>query len=353
MAACHGARPCPGSARGARQLKQRSAPRRAASNSAHLDELLSRRILFVAGKGGSGKTSVAAALALLGARRNKRVLCIEVDAKGDLAAALGAGPVGFDPVLVQTNISVLALLPEESLREYLKVYFKVPRVFSLTPLSRVYDFIASSVPGPKDMLIIGKIAYEERRQQAGRPVWDLIVVDCSASGRALAQLQAAREMRKLTRGGVIRSQLEWIDAAMTDHTRTALVITALPEEMPVVEAIELYHDAVRERYIHVGGCFLNRMPPAVLGAAERRLMEALGAPDSTRRLNQRTGADSAALVSCIEIIDQLAQTAAAERRQLIEALDTPVIEVPLQLAKPGLGMSRAVAAAMVGVAHER
>ena len=96
------------------------------------------------------------------------MLAIDVDASGDLAAALGSPPSGFAPRVVQHNLSVLELRTDELFQEYLNIYFKVPRLTRLTPLARVFDFIATGVPGPRDMLVVGKIAYEERRKEAGR-----------------------------------------------------------------------------------------------------------------------------------------------------------------------------------------
>src|ERR1700686_2825 len=187
--------------------------------------LLARRLVFVAPKGGTGRSTMTAALALLGARAGKRVLAIDVDAKGDLAAALGSPPAGFAPRVVQHDLSVLELRTDESFQEYLNIYFKVPRVTRLTPLARVFDFIATGVPGPRDMLVVGKIAYEERRKEASSaPVWDLILVDAAAGGRVESHLAAAHTMLTLVHGGVIRSQVEWIDALVRDPRRTTTVM---------------------------------------------------------------------------------------------------------------------------------
>ncbi len=316
-----------------------------------LDHLLSRRILFVAGKGGSGKTSISAALLLLAARQGQRVLGIEVDAKGDLAAALGAEPVGFEPELVQSNISVLALHPEESLREYLKVMFKIPKMVSMTPLSRIFDVIATSVPGPKDMLTIGKIAYEERRTtDDGKPMWDFIVVDCPATGHVMAQITAAREMRKLTHGGLIRGQLEWIDAILCDSAKSALIITALAEEMPVVEAIEL-HDAARAaHHIAVAACFLNRTPPVRLHPRQRRLLTHMTDQMRAPAISQRLGGPIATVGAGVDLAGSVCLVADRQRLRLRHALDVGMVEVPLQVAKEGLSTSRAIATAIVRAA---
>ena len=300
--------------------------------------------MFVAGKGGTGKTTIAAALCLLGAQRGKEVLGVEVDAKGDLAAALGSKGSSFKPEVVQPRVSVLALHAEESFQEYLNIYFKVPRFARMTPLVRVFDFIATAVPGPRDMLVVGKIAYEERRRDADRqPVWDLIVVDCSASGHILAQLRAARSMLELVRGGIIRGQIEWIDKVITDSERTAAVLTALPEEMPVVETIELYRAIRAQRSVHVALATLNRMPPEPLNAAARRVLAELATGDESVRRRvpavAHIGAD-------LELAERLRRAAEGRARELRSAVDVPVVELPLVAARPGLATTRAVATAL-------
>ncbi|MFN2451994.1 MAG: ArsA-related P-loop ATPase [Candidatus Dormibacteria bacterium] len=316
-------------------------------SAAVLAQLLKRRLVFVAGKGGTGKTTLTAALALLAARAGKRVLCIEVDAKGDLPRALGSDPVGFEPRSVQPGIAVLALHAEESLQEYLRIYFKVPRLARMTPLSRVFDFIATGVPGTKDMLIVGKVAYEEkRREKDGRPVWDLILVDSAASGHVLPQLGAARSMLSVLRGGgIIRSQVEWIDATLQDRRRTLLTICALPEEMPVAEAIELHDRAQADGHIGLGACFLNRTFPVAVSGRQEALAAALAAPEGPLAAEGVEG--GAALADGVHLARVLADASRRRSRQLRSALDIPVLEVPYATgARPGLATSRAVAVAL-------
>ena len=302
------------------------------------------------GKGGTGKTTIAAALALLAARSGRRVLCVEVDAKGDLSRALDAEPVGFSPHLVQPNVSALALHPEDALQEYLRIYFKVPRFTRLTPLVRVFDFIANGVPGMREMLVIGKIAYEEKRLQDGRPAWDVIVVDAAATGHVLLQLQAARAMMDLAPGGVIRSQTEWIDRTLTDPARTLLTICALPEEMPVVEAIEL-HDWVEEgTHVGLGACFLNGTFPVPVTAREAALVERLAA-DHAAEAEARLGGDVAPVLEGVRIARRLHEDSRRHARHLRAAMTVPVLEVPRQIGlEPGLATTAAVADALGGSA---
>ncbi len=314
-----------------------------------LAELLERRLVFVAGKGGTGKSTISGALALIAGRQGKRVLCIDTDAKGDLAGTLGSPRVGFQPKVVQPNVSVLALQPEESLQEYLQIYFKVPRFARLTPLSRVFDFIATGVPGAREMLVIGKIAFEEkRRDRDGSPVWDLIIVDAEATGHVLPQLRAARALLELVKGGIIRSQVEWIDATLSDPRRTLLTVCALPEEMPVVEALELVDRARRETSIRVGACFLNRMMPVSLNPRQRRVMDAMAEPEHAAALGERLGGDAGAVVAGAQLAQRLHDNGAAHAKRLRAGMSAPVLEVPLQVEpRPGLATTRAVAAALL------
>jgi anion-transporting ArsA/GET3 family ATPase len=310
-----------------------------------LEDLLERRIVFVAGKGGTGKTTVAAALCLLAARRGLEVLGVEVDAKGDLAAALGGNGAGFKAAVVQPKVSVLALHAEESFQEYLRIYFKVPRFARMTPLSRVFDFIATAVPGPRDMLVVGKIAFEERRRDENkRPAWDLIVVDCSASGHIVSQLRAGRSMMELVRGGMIRSQVEWIDAVLSDPRRTGVVLTALPEEMPVVETLELHRDIVAQRNAHVAACFLNRVMPEPLPPGQRHLLAELGA--AAPEVRARLGEGIAGITADLELAARIHRAGAVQAKRLHDELPVPVVELPLVSMRTGLATTRAVAVAI-------
>ena len=316
-----------------------------------LDSLLRRRLVFVAGKGGTGKSTMAAALALLAARRGKRVLCIEVDAKGSLPFCLGSEPVGFSPRTVQPGISCLAMHAEESLQEYLRIYFKVPRFTRLTPLARVFEFVATGVPGAKDMLTVGKIAYEEKRRDGDRPTWDLIIVDSEATGHVLPQLHAARALMELAKGGIIRSQVQWIDAILTDPQRTALTICALCEEMPVVEAIELHDRARAETGIDIGACFLNRTFALSVGARQLKPLERI-VEARPEKVEEALGGDPEALLDGLRLARRLSDATLECSKRLSEEMTCPVVEIPVQAgARPGLATTRLVAGALeAGVA---
>ncbi len=146
-------------------------------------DLLDRKLVFVTGKGGVGKTSVAAALATLAAGRGKRTLVCEVDAKGNLADFFESGSTGFDPCEVEPGLFAMSMNTEASLREYLRLQLRIPLIARIGPLARSFDFVAQAAPGVKEILTVGKLCWEVRESH-----YDLVVVDASATGHIVGQL---------------------------------------------------------------------------------------------------------------------------------------------------------------------
>ena len=176
-------------------------------------DLLDRRCLFFTGKGGVGKSTMAAATALLAARSGRRVLLIEVDAKGDIPAQFEQKAVGFTPREVYPGVLAMAMDTEASLHEYLRVNLRVPVIGKLGPLARVLDFVADAAPGVKEILTIGKIMWEVRESIEGRADHDIVVVDAAATGHIVAQLGAADAIQELVDVGPLRDQTRWLVGA--------------------------------------------------------------------------------------------------------------------------------------------
>src|SRR5438270_245807 len=126
-----------------------------------IEDLLSRRVVLLTGKGGVGKSTTSAALALLGAQQGKKVLVIEVDAKGNVPDFFDSHRVGFRPRKIHKNIYGLSMQLKDSMQEYLALMLRVPG-FSLKPLEGFLEYTSGAIPGIKEVLVTGKVYFEEK-----------------------------------------------------------------------------------------------------------------------------------------------------------------------------------------------
>jgi anion-transporting ArsA/GET3 family ATPase len=310
-------------------------------------ELLDRRLVFVTGKGGVGKTTVTAGLAWLASLRGKRVLAVEVDDKGDLTDLFEHRRVGFEPVQVANGISVLTINTEASLREYLKLNLRVPMVGRIGPLASMFDFVATAAPGVKEILTVGKVCWEVREAIEGRAPWDLVVVDAAASGHVIAQLGAPNAIAGLVHVGAVHHQTEWLQQILADPAVTALTIVTTPEEMPVVETIDLVARARAELDVPLAAVFVNRVLPELLARADEAAFDALAQAGPLSVLEKAAGPGAAAVVTAGRLAVSLRRTRAAHLAQLQQAVDLPIVYVPELFSRTtGVRVTRMVAEAI-------
>lgn len=194
------------------------------------------RVLIVAGKGGVGKTTIAAALARSAADAGLSVLLVELEGRPALGVAFGR-PHAFEyeeSELAEPpdEIRGRRLTPDDALLEYLADH-GLQRVSKRIVSSGVLDVVSTAIPGIRDVLILGKIKQLERKG-----VTDLIVVDAPATGHAITFLTSARGLIEAARGGPVRSQAIDVDELLRDPARCQVILVTLAEEMPVSETIE-------------------------------------------------------------------------------------------------------------------
>jgi anion-transporting ArsA/GET3 family ATPase len=309
--------------------------------------VLDRRLLFFTGKGGVGKSTTAAATALLAADGGKRVLLIEVDAKGDIPAQFEHAPVGFNAREVYPGVLALAMDTEASLQEYLKLNLRVPVLGRLGPLAKVLDFVATAAPGVKEILTIGKIAWEVRESIEGRADHDLVIVDAAATGHIVAQLGAADAIRDLVDVGPLRNQTQWVSELLADPAITAVNIVTTPEEMPVAETIDLVGRIREEVNVPLGDVVVNRVLPELFTHADEFTYEVLRVPGARELLSARVGTGATEVLDAARLAVSLRRTGAQHLEELRAAVDLPLLYVPYLFVRDhGLRVTRMVAEAL-------
>ena len=231
---------------------------------------------MVTGKGGVGKTTVAAALGLVAARRGQRTIVAEVARRDDVSRALGGE--GIQEEELAPGLHHLSIDPERAMELYLTD--QLPSALAeLLASSRTFTYMAAATPGMRELLTVGKVwelAQEDRRAPGARP-YDLVVLDAPATGHGVAILSAPRTFARTARVGRIARQGRTIDAMVTDPARTGVIAVARPEEMPVTETLSL-QDALRDEVgLEVGLVVANAVLPQRFSAAETVALET--APD--------------------------------------------------------------------------
>jgi anion-transporting ArsA/GET3 family ATPase len=238
-----------------------------------LSSLLQKRVLFFVGKGGVGKTTVAAAIAVTAARLGRRTLLIEIEESHRAARLLGLPGMENPANIVQTvspTLSVLSVSGAAALEEYLQLLIPVKRLVRMLVESRPYQYFVAAAPGLKELLTIGKVWYEERQQDldAQRPRWDLILVDLPATGHALQYLHMPQAAKETFSEGIVHREAERITTWLRDADKTAVNLVTTAEELPVNEILDAHQQLRDTLQLPLGALFLNRLHAAPLSMLE-------------------------------------------------------------------------------------
>jgi anion-transporting ArsA/GET3 family ATPase len=231
------------------------------------------RFLFVTGKGGVGKTTVAAAMATAYAAQGKRVLIAMCNTKERLSAILGAPPIGEDVVRVRERIWAVNMHPEAALEEYGHLILKVRALTRVVFDNRYTKAFFRAVPGLYEWAMLGKAWFHTTEIDAeGQPRFDIVLLDAPATGHGLDMLRVPKVILDVVPPGVLRRDAEAAWKLFQDPARSGVVVVTLPEEMPTTETVELITTIRSELNLPVPLLVVNGVVPTLFSAPEHEAL---------------------------------------------------------------------------------
>jgi len=302
------------------------------------------RLHVVTGKGGTGKTTVAGALALALASGGKRVLLIEVEGRQGIAQVFDCPPLPYEERKIAVapdsdtrpggDVYALVADPESALLEYLQMFYNLRHAGRALTRFGVMDFATTIAPGLRDVLLTGKAAEAVRRKKAGKRVYDAVVMDAPPTGRIGRFLNVSTEVSGLARVGPIRNHADTVQRVIHSPETAVHFVTTL-EEMPVQEVL----DGVAELHgldggIQVGGIMINMVRSTELPLSQLRLVAAGSVDEHELALGLKAAGLDDTMRLAIDLTAELTEHAVTavgqeeERRRLAEP-GQPCYELPM------------------------
>ncbi len=291
------------------------------------------RLHVVTGKGGTGKTTVAAALAVALAEGGRRTLLVEVEGRQALAQLFDVPALPYEERHLATaegggEVVGLAIDPELALLEYLEMFYNLKRAGRALRRMGAIDFVTTLAPGLRDVLLTGKVKEAATRSdKSGYFVYDAVILDAPPTGRIRQFLNATTEVANLTKAGPINRQSTGV-IELLHGPRTAVHIVTLLEEMPVQETIDAATELTRAG-IRLGAVVVNRARPALVGKGQVGKGGRVDLAGLGRGL-AAAGIDAALAGPLGGQLAEYADRQATEAANLarLDAVDAPRIELP-------------------------
>ncbi len=286
--------------------------------------LFERRLIFVTGKGGVGKSTVATALGLLAARRGLRTIVAELSSQEQAQQAFEQNGERFEEVELAEDLHTISIDPQFAMEEYLQV--KTGPLGQALGSSRLFGALTMATPGMRELLSVGKVwelAQLERRTR-GASAYDLVVVDSPAAGHGVGILRTPKTFADIARVGPIAHQARTIATTIADPDFTAVIAVATAEEMPVNETLWLSEALAREQLaleaVCVNALYPARFHPDDAAELERALRRAR-APHARAALRAALSEQARANVQ------------REQQARLREGIGSPLVELPYVFAE--------------------
>jgi anion-transporting ArsA/GET3 family ATPase len=283
-------------------------------------KLSDKRLWIVTGKGGVGKSAVSAALAVLSARSGRRTLVCEVNTEDRLGPLLEAPSVGSQISSLERNLWAVNVQPRDAMREYALMTLKLESIYNAVFDNRLVRTFLRFIPSLQELVMLGKILHHlEEPLPEGGFKYETIVLDAPATGHAISFLSVPRVLLQTVPPGRLSEEAQHMRQLLEDSALSAVILVALPEEMPVNETLELA-TALREKaHLQTILGVLNAYVPPRFSAAD---LGALSSTPSLRKLAENH-------------LQQAAASAFFQKR-LEQGLEVPLALVP-RLARSPLG----------------
>ena len=230
--------------------------------------LVDRRLVVVTGKGGTGKSTLSAAIALSAARLGKKTLVCEVVARERVSELFGRPPSGTQIRELVPNLYSVHVRPREAMREYALMILRYETLYRLAFENAAARYFLSAAPSLAEIVMLGKVWWHAAQErERGHLRWDLVVLDAPATGHGLTFLNVPEVFLRLVAEGPLARDMRAMQSLLRDPQRCAICIVTLPEEMPANEATELDR-ALREHGFPAGPLFLNGWVASRFGPEE-------------------------------------------------------------------------------------
>ncbi|HEX8975766.1 MAG TPA: ArsA family ATPase [Solirubrobacteraceae bacterium] len=286
--------------------------------------LLQRRLIFVTGKGGVGKSTVATALGLLAARSGLRTIVAEMAGQDHIRHTFGYDGEIFQEVQIAERLFTISVDPQHAMEEYLKV--KTGTVGQALGSTRIFQAFAMATPGMRELLSVGKVweLSQHERRTGDADAYDLVIVDSPAAGHGVGILRTPRTFADIARVGPIAHQGRAIASTIADPDFTAVVAVSTAEEMPVNETLWL-QEALAAEQLPLDNVIVNARYPERFAAGERATLE---------RARERAGSPQAAAALAAALSEQArAESQGEQLERLRDGLGMPLIELPYLFAE--------------------